>query len=155
TEFSRRFRIEGSRRGTFDIPLPLLGEENRRRNSQAGYVIAHASIYGSEDLAPDQVVTMPGLRALAPLVANVDVVTQRIHRVTDDGRAIAVNMAEDHVRLAPINSLRAIEEMIRAPGWTHRQTDNGRFSTRLMEKLGGGFNYLANQPALRMVLSKT
>ncbi len=155
TSFHRFFKVESSRRSRFEIPMPSLGNAHQRRGHHLGFVIADVAVSSVTDLTPDLTMVAPAARSLDPLVDTNDMITQRVHRVTHQGRAVAVRADNETVELAPISAFGVIQNLMSGPGWSYRQTDGGRFSTRLIERLGGGFQYIANQPAVRAMLTKT
>src|SRR6266540_1475716 len=127
----------------------------RASGHHIGFVIADVAVSSVTDLTPDLTMVAPAARSLDPLVDTNDMITQRVHRVTHQGRAVAVRADNETVELAPISAFGVIQNLMSGPGWSYRQTDGGRFSTRLIERLGGGFQYIANQPAVRAMLTKT
>ncbi|MFJ6896847.1 hypothetical protein [Streptomyces hokutonensis] len=154
TEFGEFFSSESSRGRVFNVPMPNLDGARWRRGHEPGFLIADISVDSVTGLAPDMVVSMPAARELSPLVDTRDFVTQRIHRVTDDGRAVAVRADEKNVAIRAVSAMAAIETLMSGAGWKFQQTGNGKFSTRLIEKLGGSFSYVANQPSIRTALMK-
>nr|WSY51782.1 hypothetical protein OG999_17705 [Streptomyces sp. NBC_00886] len=154
TEYGEFFRAESSRGRVFDVPMPNLDSARWRRGHEPGFLVADISVDSVTGLAPDRVVAMPAARELSPLVDTREFLTQRIHRVTDDGRAVAVRADERTVSIRAVSAMSSIESLMSGEGWKFLQTGNGKFSTRLIEKLGGSFSYVANQPSVRSALMK-
>ncbi|MFB7249062.1 hypothetical protein ACFCYX_42365 [Streptomyces populi] len=154
TEFGEFFRAESSRGRVFDVPIPNLDGARWRRGHEPGFLVADISLDSVTGLAPDMVVAMPAARELSPLVDAREFLTQRIHRATDDGRAVAVRADDRTVSVRAVNATSIIETLMNGEGWKFQQTGNGKFSTRLIEKLGGSYSYVANQPSVRTALMK-
>ncbi|TDB81496.1 hypothetical protein [Micromonospora sp. KC721] len=154
TEFSQVFRVESSRRRIFDIPLPAMGNARWKRKHQPGFLAADIIITSVRDLGPDLTLVMPAMRELSALIHDRGVTDERAHRVTVDGRSVAVRSDAGAVEISPVRSIDVIERVASGTGWAYRQTDNGRFSGRLIERLGGRSSYVANQPAVRTVMTK-
>jgi hypothetical protein len=153
TDFTRVFDIEVSKNGDFRIPLPHLGEARWKRKHQPGYIAADISFSSTRDLSPDMTLVMPQRRELSELVPSRFSTDQRSCRPIDDGFTIAVRSDAEFAHLSPVLSMDVIKALAQEPGWSYQQTDSGLFASRLIEKLGGRFSGVANQPAVRAVLS--
>jgi hypothetical protein len=154
TEFSQVFRAESTRRRIFDIPLPVTGNARWKRKHQPGFLAADITITSVSDLGPDLTLVMPAMRELSTLVDGWSMTDERAHKATVDGRSVAVRSDAGKVEISPVRSIDVIEKIASGAGWAYRQTDNGRFSGQLIERLGGRSSYVANQPAIRTVMTK-
>lgn len=155
THFANTFNASLSRRGVFEIPLPRLGNARWHRGHQPGRVAADIRISSATNLPPDWVVLLPASRKLGPLLDRITETTEAFARPTVNGRAMDVLADSAMAILSPVRSMSALERLLAEPGWSVRQTDRGRFSMRLIQMLGGSDSYVANQPAIRAVLTTT
>ena len=154
TDFGRFFNSESPHAQVFDIPLPQMGSARWNRKHQPGFVIAEIVIDSVKDLAPDLTLAMPAIRELTTLINTQFSTEQRFHRPIDKGRAIAVRSNSEVARISPVRSFDVMSAMAARNGWTYKQTDSGRFSSRLIDRLGGRASYVANQPSMRTVMFK-
>lgn len=154
TDFRRVFRVQGTQAQTLEVPLPAVGNARWTRRHKPGYVMADLRLSSVRNLAPDRTLALPAIRELAALMDRRAATDQLFHRPVDEGFAVAVRADADFVSASPVRSLDVFSTMAASPGWSYRQSDNGRFSSRLIDRMGGRASHVANQPAMRTVLQR-
>lgn len=154
TELERSFSVVADR-DDWQITLPLpelhLGA-SERRTIVPGYVVADVVVHREQDLSPGRSFCIPALRRLAPLLSELRDETGPLSRPTGEGRTVAVQASKESLTLGLMPTLPLMTEVFEGTGWTLAQSDEGRFGTQLVERLGGLRAQTSSQPAVREVL---
>jgi hypothetical protein len=131
------------------IPLPQLPWTGRIARFP-GVVAAQASVYSERGVGPGRSLAVPAVRRLTALLVGGD--PAPFQRPTGDGRAIGIQADSESVtfRLAPAQAI--LSGLFDRPDWSISQSDDGRFTTQLVEVMGGADSPAATQPAVRTVL---
>lgn len=151
TPFERPFNLEVSRDAWHvDIPLPalpLVGESSHWPGTVAADIVVHRET----ESATGRTVSLPALRPLATPIDQLTRDVEQFHRPTGEGRVVAVQAAASAVTVALIPTMQVFATML--PGEpTVGQSDDGRFATHFIDRLGGVNSVAASQPAVRQVL---
>lgn len=151
TGFERTFNIElsGDTRSV-DIALPampLLGQ----RAHWPGLVAADIRAYHEPEFAAGRSFALPAVRALSGEIDRITPELERLHRPTGDGRAVAVQASATSVTVALVPTM-AVFETLLGEDTRLGHSDDGRFSSQLIDRLGGPTSGAASQPAVRQVL---
>lgn len=112
------------------------------------------TVFREERLPPGRSVSVPALRRLAPLLEEVGDSMSPFQRPTGDGRAIALQADVETVSVGLVATVAVFAAILDRPEWELRQSDEGRFGTHLIERLGGAGASTASQPSVRTVLHR-
>lgn len=135
------------------VPLPeshLGGSEPR--SIVPGYVVADIVVHREQDLPPGRSFCVPAIRRLAPMLSQLGDETGPLSRPIGDGRTVAVQASKESLTLGLVPTLPLMVALFEGTGWTLGQSDEGRFGTQLVERLGGPRAQTSSQPAVREVL---
>lgn len=137
-----------------EIPVPRIDFLPRRREPfSSGVVAAHVEIYAERGITPGFVVALPNVRLLSFLLKDYAESSEHFQRGTGDGRIAGVSADLERLKLPLISAFSIFETLLSDSGWECTQTDDGRLTGRLIELLGGPASHVANQPAVREVLT--
>ena len=134
------------------LQVPPLGIDRKRKPHWPGHVIADVVVHAEERLPPGRSLAVPAIRRLAPLLGKLRDEMSPMRRPTGNGRALAVQADADSLTVGLVPTFALFEELFGVPGWSIQQSDEGRFGTQLIERLGGPRAETASQPAVRAVL---
>lgn len=156
TDFSKMSTASVERNAwVIDIPTPAIDFLPRRDKLMGiGIVAAQIDVFSEVNLPQGAVLAVPNRRSLADLLSNYVDYPEPFHRPTGDGRVIGIRGGIEHLPTRLIPSLSIFESFLEGSSWTCSQSDNGRFSSRLIDLLGGIPSQSGNQPSVRAVLSK-
>jgi hypothetical protein len=137
-----------------DLPMPRPPGRAGPRSRWPGIVVADITVHQEDALPPGRLLAAPAIRQLAPLLDQVSQSLEPFQRSTGEGRAVAVQGDADTVTVGLVRATAIFERIFDQPGWSFRQSDEGRFGSQLIERLGGVGAETATQPAVRAVLEK-
>jgi hypothetical protein len=156
TEFEESFTaVVDPQTLLIEVPLPRIDFlPRRRRLFGTGVIAAQLESVSERGLPPGLGFTVPSIRRLAPLLDDYVDYPEPFHRGTGDGRVVGSSAEVRSLKLRLLPYLSIVEKLLSETGRTCAQTDDGRFTGRLIELLGGPLSHIANQPAVRAVLSE-
>jgi len=155
TNLSRAFTslVDPAER-SFSVPLPPFWPSLGRRGRRSGILAAQLSCLSGANLGPRWTANIPNVRDLSTLLGRYWNVGEAFQYPTHDGLALGVSAASDSVTIGLVPSFSIFERLLRDSEWKCSQSDDGRFTTQLVELLGGAGGDAANQPAVRAVIRK-
>jgi len=156
TRFQRSFDAEvRSDTWSTSIALPEFVPAVRRdRLSGATTVAAHLSFFQETGFSSTLWVTIPNVRRLAPLFIG-PYFNSTVRRPDSEGRIVAVPTSAEDCPVAVLPAMRVVAKLFEGSGWECTQSDNGRFTARLADIVGGPDTIAFNEPAMREVLAAT
>ncbi len=137
-----------------DLPMPHPPRRPGPRVRWPGIVVADITVHQEDALPPGRLLAVPAIRGLAPLLDQVSQDLEPFQRPTGEGRAVAVQGDADTVTVGLVRAAAVFEQIFDQSEWSFRQSDEGRFGSQLIERLGGVGAQTASQPAVRAVLEK-
>ena len=137
-----------------DLPMPRPPRQAGPRARWPGIVVADITVHQEDALPPGRLLAVPAIRRLVPLLDQVSQGLEPFQRPTGEGRAVAVQGDADTITVGLVQSTAVFERLFDQPEWSFRQSDEGRFGSQLIERLGGVGAQTASQPAVRAVLDK-
>ncbi|WP_328550294.1 hypothetical protein [Streptomyces sp. NBC_00366] len=155
TDYSRSFDVSVTEdEHTVTVPLPSLPhKKGPGQRFWPKIVAAQVSVFHESGFGPDLTFSVPHSRLLDALLSPFPRNHPEVfHRATHDGRAIGVSFDSEAVELGVVATSSVFEALLHGDNWSFERSDNGRFSTRLIELLGGVGSDAANQPSVRRVL---
>lgn len=151
TEFERDFSVEvGEDAWEVDVALPtmpLVGPRTR----WPGIVAADVHVHSETGSPVGRTLSVPGVRRLAAVLDDASRDLEQFHRPSGEGRVVAVQAGAVSLRIRLAPTLALFERLL-PDGAALTQSDDGRFTTQLVERLGGVESAAASQPAVREVL---
>lgn len=151
TSFDRSFSIELSKDSvSLDLPLPelpLTGGSAVWPGTVAADIVVHR-----ESQPPDgRTLTVPAVRRLAPCIDRSTRDPVRFCRPTGEGQAVGVQGGASTVTVGLVPAMEIYAHLLPS-GAQVDQSDDGRFVTQFVDRLGGPTSVAASQPAVRQVL---
>lgn len=151
TSFEMPFTIQTDKKvNAIDIPLPRL--TLRSDQHRPGAVAFDIDFFKETGFAPGQTFSAPSLRKLSDRLHQDWRLHEPIHRASGSGRVVVAQASETSISVQPLHSFTIFEDTLGTEGCTLDWSDEGRFGTQLVEKLGGVGATTANQPAIKSVL---
>ncbi|MGH3670092.1 MAG: hypothetical protein ACRDSH_05590 [Pseudonocardiaceae bacterium] len=154
TQISRSFQVNiDARAVSATIALPSMPwRDGRRPGRWPGVVAAEVEIYGERGLDPERTSILPRMRQFATLLYNSTIDSTPFRWPTGDGFVYGVQASDETIEIPLFNPLEVVGKIFGEDSWKVDQSDEGRFSTRLADILGGQSTTLASQPAVRTIL---
>jgi hypothetical protein len=136
------------------LNLPRLGIAAKGgRPVSEGYIAAHVEF--DEQRIADGVSSFapPNLRrVMAKIGLNLWNYPNPLYRPDLAGPVISVSSKSDRLHVRRVSTSEVLDALFLGSGWSIGQSDNGKFTTTLMQLVGGPRTYFGNQPAIRDVL---
>jgi hypothetical protein len=156
TYFERTFDASASPSDwSLKIALPSLPWKHSRPTGgfYVGRVAADIRLLSESGVRDDRSAKMPHYRRLARML-RARAVSGGVNpiRPRGDGRVYGIQARQESLDLDFIPSLHLLTALVDDDDWNLGQSDEGHFASRLGVLLGGATSYVANQPALRVVL---
>jgi hypothetical protein len=136
------------------VPMPSIMPQGWRGPASDGIVAAEIDIHAEIGLAPEWTFSLPNVRDLADLLTAPGNPAEVFHRPSRGGRALGVIANRHEALITAVTSEATFGKLLEAPGWSCQQGENGRFASRLIERLGGRSSLSGNQPAIAAVLEE-
>ncbi|MET9648713.1 hypothetical protein ABZZ44_00260 [Streptomyces sp. NPDC006460] len=116
---------------------------------------AQVEILEETGFPPEATFCVPNSRPLAPLLATLGGNwPEPFHRPTHNGRVVGVDRDAEHLRVNLVSTFDVFRTILEGDGWSCGRSESGRFTTRIIELLGGANSTAGNQPAIRWVLDE-
>jgi hypothetical protein len=127
--------------------LPLIGETSHWPGTVAADIVVHRE----SESAAGRTLSLPAVRRLALSIEHFTRDVERLHRPTGEGRVVGVQATASAVTVALVPTVEVFERLLPEDAAVG-QSDDGRFATQFVDRLGGPNSAAASQPAVRQVL---
>jgi hypothetical protein len=158
TAFANYFEVRtdrDTRQGlTARVPLPRTGM-TRELDIQHGlqYAAARVEIDSERDLGERLSFRAPAVRQLAKELRWAVSVNSPVVRGVGEGVVVGCTINGDHdLAIGALDSIGLIGRLLLAAGFQVKVSDAGRWTSRIVDMLGGADSTLAAQPSIREVL---
>jgi hypothetical protein len=156
SRFRRGFDLQIDRDSdVVNVPLPdspWSQDRDGAAEPDLGQVAAEVRFDQQADLEPGWSASIPAVRWLSPLVRRWDTDVRKFARPLGEGRVLSTWTRSDSVAFRLVPAVETFEALFRDEGWHCTQSDEGKFESRLVQRLGGLGSETANQPAIRAIL---
>lgn len=132
-----------------DIALPILPIVDGRVD-WPGIVAADVVVHREPETSSGGTLSLPAVRPLARVIDQYTRDVEQFHRPSGDGRVVGVQGAASTVRVALIPGIEVFRGVLPDDAAVG-QSDDGRFITQFVARLGGVDSSAASQPAVREV----